>query len=309
MTLQLRFVLPLLIISSLGTLHAQKKGYEPGYIVTLEGDTLRGQVKDRSSEPFVEMYPRIRFIPEGRSSRQKYRPGEILGYRAGSRVYESLPLWEDAAFFKFRYYLDPSVENVFVRLISRDGPLSYYLQEFIHDDNNFVDAFPLFHLEGEREMVRVTQGILGLKRERLKEYFGDCRALVEALENKELREVEEVYDFFLDQCLNYASPTEEIQTIKGNWQIDLRPSTDADPYLQDFEVTAVSGNTFQGYFYGSPLEDAKLNRNWEVLYFAFTTRDNTYEYYHSGYLLDGKLYGISYCPGREFVQPWEGVPK
>ena len=108
-----------------------------------------------------------------------------------------------------------------------------------------------------------------------------------------------------DVSANDQKPT----SIVGKWEIDLRPSPDADPYLQQFQVTGVTGNTFQGFFYGSPLEEAKLNRNWDRLYFAFTTRDQNHAYYHSGYLLDGKLYGLSYCPGREFIQPWTGVKK
>lgn len=106
-----------------------------------------------------------------------------------------------------------------------------------------------------------------------------------------------------------AANTVTANSILGNWEIDLRPSPDAEPYLQEFQVTEITGNTFQGFFYGSLLEDAKINRNWDRLYFAFTTRDQNHAYYHSGYLLDGKLYGLSHCPGREFIQPWTGVMK
>jgi hypothetical protein len=49
-------------------------------------------------------------------------------------------------------------------------------------------------------MVRVTQGIRGLKRKRLIEYFWDCPALVKAIEKKELNEIDEVYNFYLEHC-------------------------------------------------------------------------------------------------------------
>lgn len=291
-------------------LSAQKKGYEPGYIITLEGDTLSGHVKDRSPEPFTELYTRIRFIPEGRRSRDKYGPWEILGYGVRERIYEAVPLREESAFFKLRYSTDAAGPMTFLRLIRRDGPLTYYHKEFIYDDNSYLEYFPLFYREGEREMVRVTQGILGLKRERLMEYFEDCEVLVEALANKEvLKEADEVYDFYLDNCLEPFLAVEIPDSLEGRWEIDLRQAPDAEPYLQEFSVSRVSGNTFEGFFYGSPLEDARLNRNWDELFFAFTTRDRTYVYYHSGYLRDGELYGVSYCPGREFVQPWTGVRK
>ena len=155
----------------------QKNGYEPGYIITLEGDTLPGMVRDRSAEPFVEMYRRIRFKAPKKSKR-KFGPEDLLGYAIGNRVYESVPLREDAAFFRFRYYVEPGAERTFLRVVRRQGPLTWYEQEFVYDDNNYVDSYPLFFREGSPEMVRVTQGMLGLKRDRLSAYFEDCTELV-----------------------------------------------------------------------------------------------------------------------------------
>ena len=53
---------------------------------------------------------------------------------------------------------------------------------------------------GSNEMVRVTQGILGLKRKKLIRYFYDYPDLVYAIQAKELNEIHEVYDFYLDRC-------------------------------------------------------------------------------------------------------------
>jgi hypothetical protein len=95
--------------------------------------------------------------------------------------------------------------------------------------------------------------------------------------------------------------------LKGVWTVDLRPSPDAEAYYQKFTVTAISGNTFKGSFYGSPIDNGLINDNWEKLYFAFITRDASSEYYHSGYIENGVLYGISYCPDRTFTAPWKGT--
>jgi len=285
---------------------AQNNGYESGYIISLEGDTIQGLVRDRSAEPFVEILNRIRFKGPNKSKR-KYGPEDILGYKAGNRVYESLPVREDAAFFRFRYYVEPGAEQTFLRVIRRKGNLTWYHQEFVHDDNDFLDYYPLFHLEGSRQMVRVTQGVLGLKRERLQQYFEGCPELVEVIRNKELTEVEAVFRFYQERCLDDAAIPSGGESLIGIWTIDLRPTPDAEPYFQNFQVDRISGNTFQGSFYGSIVEDARLNRNWGKLYFAFTTRDQNHAYYHSGYMENGKLSGISYCPGRDFVAPWTGV--
>ncbi|MGI9547345.1 MAG: hypothetical protein ACR2MM_08920 [Flavobacteriaceae bacterium] len=97
--------------------------------------------------------------------------------------------------------------------------------------------------------------------------------------------------------------------LEGLWIIDLRPSPESPGYFQEFEVTKVSETGLEGSFYDSPIENGLVNKNWDQLYFAFTTRDQTFEYYHSGYMKDGKLFGNSYCPGREFTAPWTAKRK
>ncbi|WP_245759741.1 hypothetical protein [Robiginitalea myxolifaciens] len=189
----------LVLLLGFWSVPAQRRGYIPGYIITVQGDTLYGQVKDRSNEPFVDIYERIRFREEGRRGKRKLSADQIAGYGIGDRHYESVSLREDSEFFRFRYYLQPGAPKVFLQLVRRDGPLTYYRCEF-EDDDDYLDAFPLIHREGSWEMVRVTQGIFGLKRKRLAEYFQDCPALVEAIESKALTHPMEVYEFYLEHC-------------------------------------------------------------------------------------------------------------
>jgi hypothetical protein len=49
-------------------------------------------------------------------------------------------------------------------------------------------------------MVRVTQGVLGLKRNKLIRYFSDCPDLVFAIQAKQLNDIDEVFDFYLNRC-------------------------------------------------------------------------------------------------------------
>ena len=97
--------------------------------------------------------------------------------------------------------------------------------------------------------------------------------------------------------------------LKGTWTIDLRPTPDSEGYYQDFIVSEITDNTFQGTFYGSSVQNSLINANWDKLYFAFSTKDQDHSYYHSAYLMDDKIYGITYCPGREFTAPWTGTRK
>lgn len=100
--------------------------------------------------------------------------------------------------------------------------------------------------------------------------------------------------------------TKSFNVLIGEWNIDLRPTPESEGYYQKFKVDQIDGRTFQGTFYGSTINDGYINNQWKRLYFAFSTSDSSNSYYHSGYILEGKIYGISYCPGRAFTAPWTG---
>ena len=103
--------------------------------------------------------------------------------------------------------------------------------------------------------------------------------------------------------------SQEFDDIKGTWVVDLKPSPDSEPYLKEFVVGDITGKTFIGTFYDTEFKEGKLNNNWEVIYFAFSTSDYSIDYFHSGYFKDGVVYGISYAPGRDLLIPWTGKKK
>lgn len=97
--------------------------------------------------------------------------------------------------------------------------------------------------------------------------------------------------------------------IQGTWEIDLRPTPASEPYLKEFVISNVTDKNFAGTFYGSDFTNGQINGSWERIYFAFTTGDKDSSYFHSGYIEDGKIYGISYSPDRKFITPWSGRKK
>ena len=196
-----RYMLLILFAFMIIPTHAQKKEYSQGYIINSEGETVEGWIKDRSSGPFLDLYTRIRFKPDNAFYKRKYSPGEILGYGINNQHFESVPLIEESAFFKFKYYLHEGNDRVFLRVISRNADLTYYHWEYVDSESNYLDYIPLLHRIDSNEMVRVTQGILGLKRKRLIEYFWDCPDLAMAIEKKKLNEISEVYNFYLEHCV------------------------------------------------------------------------------------------------------------
>lgn len=95
----------------------------------------------------------------------------------------------------------------------------------------------------------------------------------------------------------------------GTWVIDLRPTPESEPYLKDFKFTKIDSTRFDGEFYGYPFSGGFLNTDWDKIYFAFTTGDQSGTYYHSGYIEGDKVYGMSLNENRKLMLPWRGERK
>ena len=78
--------------------------------------------------------------------------------------------------------------------------------------------------------------------------------------------------------------------------------TAADP--ADLVVTAVDGQTLQGTFYGSPIENGRVNDAWDTVHLAFTTSDGSGTYHQTARLVGDRLEGTSHSLGRGFLLPW-----
>ena len=190
--LTLNFLIASLLLP---TLVFGQKHYQSGYIITIKHDTVLGQVKDRKPEPFGKLYKKIRFRSNN-NIRKKYGAHQIAGYKQGSNQFESL--WIDVSqnIFKANYTSVPnSGEKCFLKVIVK-GYLSYYHWEYQDSESGYIDEIDLFKRMDEPSFVRVTQGILGLKKKRLTEYFRDCPELIYKIENGELKDPVEIANFY-----------------------------------------------------------------------------------------------------------------
>lgn len=179
-----------------------QKGYESGYIITNSGDTISGIVKDRKPPPFGKIYKKIYFKAE-RSRKKKYGPHQIKGYKQGNRFFESMWLNVSYDFFKEKYTSSPNVgEQQFLKLIVQ-GYLSFYQLEFEDQESDYVDAVDLYKRSDEASLVRVTQGIFGLKKKKLATYFQDCPELVRKIETGEMKDPVEIAYFYNHFKKNY----------------------------------------------------------------------------------------------------------
>lgn len=191
-------VLLLLFLFGSSELRAQKKGYYDGYIITLEGDTLRGLIRDRQPAPFEQLHATVRF--KKKWHKKKYRPDQIRGYGYNQLHFESVAIEEDASFFRFNYKTDLNQKPIFLKVVWKNPDLILYEWEFVHDDNDYIDSFPLLYRPREDRWVRVTQGIFGLKRKKLVPFFLDCPQLALGIQNKTINTLHEILEAWEGLC-------------------------------------------------------------------------------------------------------------
>ena len=98
----------------------------PGYIITLQGDTVKGYLLNIN----LWLNQKMTFFyknPEDKEGRVKYTPKEIMAYRVGPRYYESI----DHPFTN-----SIRSENFLLRKV--DGPIKYYVWYFDEDKSKLL---------------------------------------------------------------------------------------------------------------------------------------------------------------------------
>jgi hypothetical protein len=180
------------------TVMAQSK-YQNGYVVTIQNDTIFGQLRDRSPEPFGKIFRKVRmkgFWIFGK----KYGPKDLNSYKIGDDIYESI--WYDSyteLFSIFHISSSGEGEKVFMRL-EIDGKLKLYWDEYRDPDSGYTEEIPFFKKEYSSEMVRVTQGIFGFKKKHLANLFSDCPELIKRMNDVFFQTPEEMAEFYNLKC-------------------------------------------------------------------------------------------------------------
>jgi hypothetical protein len=175
----LKFILILLtvVFGETNALLAQED-YQDGYVVTVKNDTLFGCVSDRREGPFGGIHEKIKL--KGKGLKKRFAPKRIRSYKKGDSLYRTM-------------FLDGEYE--FLRVVS-EGPVSHYAFELQEQGEQLVLDIAYLRKENSSTLQRADQGIFGLKRKRLSQFFADCPPLVEKIQNKELKQVFEVVNFY-----------------------------------------------------------------------------------------------------------------
>jgi hypothetical protein len=119
-----------------------------------------------------------------------------------------------------------------------------------------------------------------------------------------------LFSAYTMQCFGQNTSNKiSTDSLLGTFVIDLRPTPTSEPYLKDFKFTKIYENQFDGEFYGYPFTGGFLNLDWDKIYFAFTTADQSGTYFHSGYIEGNKVFGMSLNENRKLLIPWRGEKK
>ncbi len=100
----------------------------PGYIITLQGDTVKGYLLNIN----LWLNQKMTFLykdPADREGRVKYKPKEIRAYQVGPRYYES---------FDHPFTNSMRSDNFLLRKI--DGPVKYYVWYFDEDKTKLMSS-------------------------------------------------------------------------------------------------------------------------------------------------------------------------
>ncbi len=114
-----QFIILLTAISTAGQLSSQEK-VSTGYIITLKGDTLNGEIKFTEKSE-TELYKKVSFKEANTKSFKQYNPANILAYGYEDKQFETVKVEGQSKFLKvicrgdimFYQYLHPADDEVF----------------------------------------------------------------------------------------------------------------------------------------------------------------------------------------------------
>lgn len=130
-----------------------QEDYQEGYVITIKKDTLRGLISDRKLGPFGGIHEKVKL--KGKGLKKRFAPKNIKVYKKGDTTYKTM-------------FLDGEYE--FMR-VETEGYVSHYVYELQEQGEEMVLDVNYFTKGNSSNLIRVTQGIFGIKRKRMISFF------------------------------------------------------------------------------------------------------------------------------------------
>lgn len=198
-----------LVLLGLAALPGRAQVFRPGWVLPVQGDTLRGEVEDDGWNDAPEQ---VRFRPAAGAASQPFAPAELRAFRlVGGRYFrsETLPLDRNAVMelgaLPYALVRNPKSET-FLAEVLVDGPATllrtavnnvqhYYVRRPGQPVLELAERSYLSQVDG-RQVVRDGNNY----RAELGQYFGDCPAAVRAIGLFQMLALVEVVQTYNRQC-------------------------------------------------------------------------------------------------------------
>ncbi|MFM7430972.1 MAG: hypothetical protein ACKO1F_13865 [Flammeovirgaceae bacterium] len=136
----MKCTLLLLILIPLASARSQEAGYQSGFIVTNQNDTIKGLIKNKNSVPYRILVD-IKFKKNKDSEVEKFGPRQLKGFQIGSTKYKSLIT--DA---------NGISETLFLEVVD-EGKLNYYELEYTGLGAGNVTNYVILQLSNRKEQL------------------------------------------------------------------------------------------------------------------------------------------------------------
>ncbi len=175
------------------------------YIVLNDGDTLRGKVTYINERSFTRQFHNKLRITTENGKKKRINRKNISSFKIGKTIYKSF--WLDETIkglniFNPRYYIDTDEGNHHFLKVIRHGKVNQYALEWFEQGDSFLNSISLLRKNHQNYFIRADQGVFGLKKKILSNYFNDCPKLITKINNKELDKVFQVVEFYNNNCKN-----------------------------------------------------------------------------------------------------------
>ncbi|WP_194778567.1 hypothetical protein [Pararhodonellum marinum] len=203
-TSKIRITLILFVFSAQFFSYAQNNN-DLDFLVLHSGDKLYGSVEHINLKGVnPRLHKKIRFTsPNGQ--RKQFRRKDVLAFRVDGITYESFWLSQSSRKFTLlnsKYDIDPKTGELhFLKLITK-GNLSHYQMEWWEQGESTLMWMDLLKKERDPFLIRATQGIFGIKKNLLVNYFSNCFDLKTQIEQEEFKDVYQIVDFYNRNCAN-----------------------------------------------------------------------------------------------------------
>ena len=150
---------------------SQETGYVKGYVVTIEGDTLTGLVKNKNTTPYRVLID-IKFKRDEKSKVETFSPDRLKGFRIGTKQYVSKEV-----------HVHFGVERLFVEVIV-DGHLSYYALEYTGFGAGNISEYVILEKTNEKDQLVYDEHSVAINfKKKMAEYLKDAPELVAKINN------------------------------------------------------------------------------------------------------------------------------